>query len=112
MKRNDYLILGGSVLAVLAAYWVVKSKVGYGKTVPEVGESNETAYDMFEEIFPYQWGEHFVVDSGMDGPVVLPVRYPPRPGHELTCMIEGGFTPMFRPQAGLASWVDSPPSEG
>lgn len=65
----------------------------------------------FTDIFPYSWGEHFVKPEQMESFVVLPVRYPPRAGHELSTIISQGFEPMFSPRSGISTWITAPPSE-
>lgn len=56
--------------------------------------------------------EKYKVDPGITPePAFLPVRYPARAGHELSCLIEAGYEPLFRPRRDLYSWLDTPPSE-
>lgn len=76
---------------------------------PDKAESSPSiVYD--QQMYPHQM-EKYVVDPVTAEPAHLPVRYPPRAGHEMSCLIEHGFTPLFRPRKDLFSWVDTPPSE-
>jgi len=96
-------ILGGLVYLLRG-----KLPMGYGaQKQPDRIEGNTRSFD---NIFPGAVGEHFVTPNMIPDPVNLPVRYPPRAGHEISTLIDHGFAALFQPRGNLTTWVECPPS--
>lgn len=111
MKQRDWVTLAIIVgfLGLLVYMLRGKLPMGYGaQKQPDRIEGNTQSFD---DIFPDAVGEHFVHPNMIQNPVNLPVRYPPRGGHEISTLIEHGFAALFQPRGDLTTWVDCPPSE-
>lgn len=47
----------------------------------------------------------------VEGVVTLPIRFPHRSGHEITCLIHDGWSAMTKSAPQDADWMSMPPSE-
>lgn len=111
MKQKDWVTVA-VILGVLGGLvYLLRGNLpmGYGaQTQPDRIEGNTATFD---DIFPKAMGEHFVHPNMVQDPVNLPVRYPPRAGHEISVMIQHGYAALFQPRGALSTWVECPPSE-
>jgi hypothetical protein len=97
------------ILGVLVYLLRGKLPMGYGaQKQPDRIEGNTASFD---DIFPMSMGEHFVHPDELPNPRNLPVRYPPRAGHEISTLIEHGYAALWQPRNGLNTWMECPPSE-
>lgn len=112
MKQRDWIIV--AIIVGLLGVLVYKLRGnlpwGYGAQKQPDRIAGNTA--SFDDIFPKAVGEHWVHPNMIQDPVNLPVRYPPRAGHEISTLIEHGYAALWQPRNGLySSWVECPPSE-
>lgn len=57
-------------------------------------------------------GDHFLLpEHHVGSTVTLPVRFPARSGHEISCLIDQGFSGIYASNPRDAAWMDAPPSE-
>ena len=111
MKQREWVTLAVivGILGVLVYLLRGKLPMGYGaQKQPDRIEGNTATFD---DIFPGSVGEHFVHPNMIQNPVNLPVRYPPRAGHEISTLIEHGFAALWQPRGALTDWLNCPPSE-
>jgi|SRR5215831_2046616 len=109
MEKDEltFAALGIATLALLVASLNKKMPLDQAQKQPP--KAAASFYDL--GLFPNVYRKYLVTPDIVPEPVVLPVRYPARAGHELSCLIEHGYEPLFRPRPDLYMWMDSPPSE-
>ncbi len=108
MKQREWITLI-IVVSVIAALSYLSRGRGYGLQKQPDRISGNTA--SFDDIFPESLGQHFVHPNEIQDPVNLPLRYPPRAGHEITTLIQHGYAALFQPRGNLKTWLECPPSE-
>lgn len=109
MNRTElyHLAITAGVLGVIAV--LLHKTLFSEQNQPEKAYGNPVLLDT--SMYPKE-DEHFVPLPGETWqPADLPVKYPPRAGHELSCLIENGYDPLFHPRSDLFDWVSCPPSE-
>lgn len=112
MERNDKILFAALGAGILVIGWMIRSQNPYTGKQAKYATPTDSPHRYYDDsIFPYEHGEHFVPPKDLESAVFMPLRYPPRPGHELTCLIESGYEPLFRPRDELAGWLANPPSE-
>lgn len=115
-KERSFFALVVALALIGGLLYLLKGKLPMGTYATKqpdrvVPESVPGTGNTFNNIWPDAIGEHFVHPHMIENPVVLPVRYPPRAGHEITTLIHHGYPALFQPRGELTTWVECPPSE-
>lgn len=107
------LIVGGVVVGCLLI-WAVR-KIPYGAPQPEYdidSSMGASVGGMFIDPNPMNISPHWGEPDPYTGPqVVLPVRYPVRAGHEISTLIEQGYSVLARTTPRDWAWMSRPPSD-
>lgn len=109
MEKEDLSILALSVGSLALLLVVLNRSLPLSQAQEQPAKAAANFYDL--GLFPNVYRKYLVTPDITPEPVMLPVRYPARAGHELSCLIENGYEPLFRPRPDLYAWMDAPPSE-
>jgi hypothetical protein len=117
MNDKSVLMLAAAGLALGGVWWLTKAQGGTEQPRYQP-DANKNVYEGFSD-FPYGGeylqggqGDHFVPPSHhMGSTVLLPVRYPARSGHEISCIIHKGWDQLAKARPQDSDWMYSPVSE-
>ena len=112
MERDNLVRIGVAILALGGVVYFGKRLLPVGATQPMSEPRGVDIAGMYSDIFPENFGEHFVHPYKYSGPtIVLPVKYPTRSGHNISTLIDHGMSPLYRPRPTNLDWINQPPSE-
>lgn len=117
IKPVHVTIGAGTILAFAGLYWLTKHQGVSGQPRYQP-DANKNVYEGWSD-FPYGdeylkggQGDHFVPPSHhLNAVTLLPVRYPARSGHEISCIIHKGWTQLAVQRPQDSDWINAPVSE-